>query len=64
MTLQWSGVETLQVWIDGQSFEAPPGTREVTADFVVGTGETLVLVGRPRQDTVADYINFNVVVRQ
>jgi hypothetical protein len=63
VTLQWSGVETLQIWVDGHAFGAEPGNREVSANVNVGAGDTLVYVGRPRSATGSDYIPFSVVVR-
>jgi hypothetical protein len=64
VTLTWTGPATLQIWSGGRAFEADGGTREVTADVDVGTGDTLVVIGRPRQPSVSDYIAFTVVVRQ
>jgi hypothetical protein len=64
VTLTWTGPATLQIWSGGRALEAAAGTREVTADVDVGTGDTLVVIGRPRQPSVSDYIAFTVVVRQ
>lgn len=64
VTLRWGGSETLRIWVNGEAFEAPAGTREVTAGINLGGGETLVFVGRPSQATAGDYITFNVVVLQ
>jgi hypothetical protein len=64
VSMQWSGPEMLQIWVNGRAFEPTAGTREVIADINVGTGETLVFVGRPWQATIGDYIHFTLVVRQ
>jgi hypothetical protein len=64
MTLNWSGPETLVVWVKGRRFEAPDGVRAITADVEVGDGDTIVYVGRVRRPAIPEYINFTVVVRR
>ena len=63
VSLRWSGSATLQIWINGQSFEPAAGSREVTADVNLGGGDTLVIVGRKRAPSIEDYITFTVAVR-
>ena len=63
ITLRWTGSPTLQVWVNGRSFQAASGDREITADAELGIGDTIVFIGRLRSDTIENYIPFNVVVR-
>jgi hypothetical protein len=64
VTLTWAGPTPLQIWIDGVGFASSGDTREVTADVQVGSGDTLVFVGRVQSTTSVDYIPITVTVRQ
>jgi hypothetical protein len=64
VTLSWSGQVPLRIWVDGQAFEPTAGATEIKAGITVGSGETLVIVGRPEAPQPPNYISFSVVVRQ
>ena len=64
VTLRWSGQVSLRIWVDGRAFEPAAGTTEVTAGISIGSGDALVIVGRPETTAPANYIPFTLVVRQ
>jgi len=62
VTLRWTTAANLHIWLDGRMIDPEGTAREVVAPIQVGTGETLIFVGKVRPNRPEDYVPFTLSV--